>query len=94
MYLFLFHGRKDPEEVMECLGEHGPLLGPIDSFHSIYFNEIVVEADGSVYEFKIVEDLIFYDGMYYGEFELIPANKLNTRNGMKPVQIDGEKLGE
>lgn len=40
MYLGLFHGRERPEAVMAGWGFDGPVMGPLEFFHTTYANTI------------------------------------------------------
>ena len=80
MYLRLIHGRTDPEESPEDWGTDGPVFGPLEFCHITYLNTINIakkgdhdgtgpmlsEADPMYFH----NDLLFYDGVYYGDFEL------------------------
>ena len=45
-YLQLFHGRKNPYEILEDWGEEGPIIGPLDYIHTTYATEIKFEISG------------------------------------------------
>jgi hypothetical protein len=66
--IHLYHGRKDPQEQLEDWGEDGPLLGPFDGIHHTYLHHIRPVIDGdSPADLAVVEDMYYYDGMYYGD---------------------------
>ncbi|KKN73514.1 hypothetical protein LCGC14_0399560 [marine sediment metagenome] len=72
VYIHLFHGRKDPAEQLEDWGEDGPVLGPFRWVHTTYACDIKLgsleprdDAVGSLY---IVEYLVYYAGVWYGDW--------------------------
>lgn len=87
MYLYLFHGRKSPDEEMNDFGETGPTFGPLVNVHVTYMSSIAISygedgllhmhgacmgVDGVIRRdpMFIVDDLIYYDGMYYGDWSV------------------------
>lgn len=79
LYLRLYHGRKHPNQSLDDWGAMGPLLGPFAWFHGTYLSNFTVGLDGGREPWhlrdSIVEDMIHYDGVYYGDFEIVPAPK-------------------
>jgi hypothetical protein len=70
-YLQLFHGRKNPYEILEDWGEEGPIIGPLDYIHTTYAAEIKFEISGRSDSYgwlTICGDLVYYDGNYYGDW--------------------------
>ncbi len=78
VYLHLYNVRKTPKEVLEDWGTFGPVLGPYDSIQVTYgFHvKMYIDArpfDGQCHQDSLVvgqNDLIFYDGMYYGDLSV------------------------
>ena len=78
LYLQLLHGRKSPDEEMEDWGFTGPLIGPLKFCHVTYNSTINLgfengQETGPMFDrdgFGFHEDMIFYDGSYYGDWEL------------------------
>ena len=78
MYLRLEHGRRDPEEALSDWGEDGPVFGPLRYCHITYMATIALcnldgEATGPMTQtdpMHFVADLLYYDGMYYGDWSL------------------------
>lgn len=69
IYVKLFHGRNDPNQNMDDWGEQGPVFGPLDWFHTTYLNHIRMgDAENDDQELKLVGDMLYYDGMYYGDW--------------------------
>ena len=76
--LQLFHGRTSPTEQMERWGTQGPVF-LVDYVHVTYRSDIKLgipepAGDGDL---KIVDDLVYYDGDYYGDWSVFPAALLN-----------------
>ena len=66
-YLMLWHGRTDVTEEMNNWGENGPVFGPFPFFHMTYRCEIAFSQECG-HLLKIVDDLVYYDGVYYGDW--------------------------
>lgn len=82
VYLYLFHGRRDPQEQMNEWGEMGPVLGPFQFVHSVaYGAELSLGFDGE--ELKIVDGLVFYDMHWYGDWSVVSAHTFETNLEMK-----------
>jgi len=82
LYLHLYHGRKAPSSDLENWGEDGPWIGPLKGTHITYLSTIgLVFEDGyetgpcsiKSDEFGFHEDLLFFDSMYYGDFDITIA---------------------
>lgn len=80
IYIQLLHGRKTPDEELNGWGPDGPVLGPFDYFHSTYFTNMVFACmdEDKVWNLadSKVEELVHYDGMYYGDFEITSGGGL------------------
>jgi hypothetical protein len=82
MYLKLLHGRTSVDEEMDDWGPDGPWIGPLDWFHCTYMKGLGIGfSDGielpSLYAndsppspIGLVSDMIYFEGMYYGDWEL------------------------
>lgn len=71
IYLYLIHGRKDPQEDMQDWGFRGPTLGPFAAIHVTYLSSLrCFKDDGSELEIKFHEDMIEHGGCFYGDFEI------------------------
>jgi hypothetical protein len=68
-YLKLFHGRQRPDERLEDWGEPGPIFGPFTYFHTTYGSSIKF-VDDEEHMFQIVDDLVYYDGNFYGDWSV------------------------
>lgn len=81
MYLQLLHGRRHPDQQMDDWGPDGPCFGPLDWVHITYNTTIGIcgegdnEGTGPMLGINdpmyFVEDMIFYEGMYYGDWEVV-----------------------
>ena len=74
--LELFHGRTSPDEDLNDWGSQGPVF-LVSWVHVTYTTVIRVGlADDDEGELAYVEDLIYYDGVYYGDWSVIPAAEI------------------
>lgn len=71
MYLHLYHGRKDSNQDMDDWGTDGSQF-KITSFVCTYMSHVRVTTEKEIYPFDLLfkEDLVFYDGVYYGDFAI------------------------
>jgi hypothetical protein len=81
VYLYLFHGRRDPAEQMDDWGEMGPTLGPFQFVNSVAGSELSLGYDGE--ELKIVDGLVYYDGMWFGDWSVFSAHTFENSLEMK-----------
>lgn len=77
MYIGMFHGRKTPDEEVEGWGFNGPVIGPLKWVHTTYRDHIrfchVDDHDGV--DLTFFEDMLMYDGKYYGDFTVFLHNQ-------------------
>ena len=77
MTMELYHGRTDPEQDMQDWGSQGPVLF-VDGVTVTYGGSIRIMFTGQDdYEFLeeyLLEDMFFYDGVYYGDFAFQPVD--------------------
>ncbi len=86
--LRLENGRKNPAETMSDWGFSGPTLS-IDWFHWTYNATLRIGfADGSEQDLSLVNDLIEYQGNYYGDFDIMSSEEATTR-GFLPHRPGG-----
>jgi hypothetical protein len=72
LYIRLFHGRSDPAQDMDDWGTDGPVFGPYKFVHTTYKNYLrLCNPDDAFKELFLSEDLLFYDGIYYGDWSVI-----------------------
>ena len=71
IYIHLYHGRKTVTEDMDAWGASGPFFGPFENVQVTYSCWIPpLDKFFQHKSLKYVEDLIYYDGLYYGDMEL------------------------
>lgn len=79
LYLHLFHGRRQSDEQLEDWGFAGPTFGPLASANSTYGDPPRLQfTDASEGYFTYHEDLIYYDGAYYGDWSLFDSADWQT----------------
>ena len=78
LYIRLFHGRTDPDQDMDDWGFDGPVLGPYQFAHTTYTCHVKLgRLDGNCDELLIHEDMLYYDGCYYGDWSVFYQETLN-----------------
>ena len=98
LYLFLFHGRIDPNQDMENMGEQGPVLGPFNFIHNTYGHiRLVRNEDGEEFDLEWHEDMVKFQDMYYGDFTVGAVSSLSDTdrsNMLDPFQdkFRGKKI--
>lgn len=82
MYLMLLHGRATLDEEMNDWGKDGPWIGPLKWFHSTYMTSIslgfengqmvecLMKNDTPAAPIFFSDDMIYFEGMYYGDWEI------------------------
>ena len=71
LYIRLFHGRTDPNQDMDEWGFDGPVLGPYQFIHTTYASHVKLgRSDGDCDELLVHEDMLYYDGCYYGDWSV------------------------
>lgn len=84
LYVSLFHGRDRTDAVMEDWGYPGPMIGPIKNFSVTYKEHVQIFFDTQELateffpdsrdmsaELAYVDDMIMYEGKYYGDFTVM-----------------------
>ncbi len=84
IYLELFHGRRSLTEQLDDWGSQGPILGPLAFVHTTYAADIKIETasgeDGVLYLCGDERaDLLYYDGVYYGDWSAFGAEVLEKQ---------------
>jgi|APSaa5957512622_1039677.scaffolds.fasta_scaffold30832_2 hypothetical protein len=74
-YLRLYHGRKDLKENLEDWGSEGPVFGPYESIQVTYRCHIKMHTGSGFDDLHWHEDLIYYDGIFYGDMEIFSAEE-------------------
>lgn len=80
----LFHGRTSPDEQLETWGRQGPVF-LVDYVHVTYGGDLKLglpepAGDGDLH---YVDDLVYYDGIYYGDWSVFPEALLKREPEMK-----------
>lgn len=81
VYLHLFHGRNSPDEDLDDWGFNGPTIGPLRYVHTTYASHLKFEfledeaaakfgLDPEEGELRIVDDMVVYDGKYFGDWSV------------------------
>jgi len=73
LYLHLFHGRADPEDLLSDWGTDGPTIGPFDTFHSTYCNALELWRGEASFELSTSRSVIRFGGVFYGDLEIVEA---------------------
>ncbi|MBM4103152.1 MAG: hypothetical protein FJ263_03755 [Planctomycetes bacterium] len=77
VYIRLFHGRTDPGQDMDDWGSDGPVFGPYLFSHTTYGWDIKLgKSNGNCDELYVHEDMVYYDGVYYGDWSIFNATIL------------------
>lgn len=80
----LFHGRTSPDENLETWGRQGPVF-LVKYVHVTYLCDIKLgipqpAGDGDL---RFVGDLVYYDGIYYGDWSVFPSALLEKEPELK-----------
>lgn len=80
LYLRLYHGRDHPDQEMDDWGFQGPVFGPLTHVVMTYLQTIRINGVHPDEELWIdtTRDLVQWEGKYYGDFELLVAQKGDT----------------
>ncbi len=76
MYLRLYHGRTDPAQEMEDWGFVGPTFGPLSCYVHTYCCHFRIHAECGTHEVWLdkCDDMIQWDGCFYGDMEVFIAD--------------------
>jgi hypothetical protein len=88
-YLRLYHGRKSPAENLEDWGSEGPVFGPYESIQVTYGSHIKMHKSDGFDDLNWYEDLVYYDGIFYGDMEVFSAEEAPET---MPYQEEKSKL--
>jgi len=84
----LYHGRQTTTEQLDDWGSDGPLLR-IGGLHITYLSTYrVMLADQDWHFLKFVDDLLYYDGIFYGDFTVSDSDPeaIGQINWFDPVK--------
>lgn len=77
IYIRLFHGRIDPNQDMDDWGTDGPIFGPYEFAHTTYAWDVKLgKENGICDELFCHEDMLFYGGIYYGDWTVFGLETL------------------
>ncbi len=72
LYVRLFHGRTDPKQDLDNWGSDGPVFGSYKFAHMTYVHVVRLgKDDDSCDELFYFEDMLYYDGVYYGDWSVL-----------------------
>jgi hypothetical protein len=75
VYLRLLHGRDTVEEDVEQFGYEGPIIGPVNLSWCYGSIRLFRPGWGGGFQFlPEVDDMVAYEGKYYGDFDIITAD--------------------
>ena len=74
IYIHLYHGRESMDEQLDDWGWDGPVLGPYESIQLTYGVHIKMHKADHFEDLGIADDLIYYDGYYYGDMEIFESD--------------------
>jgi len=97
LYIRLFHGRTDPDQDMDDWGSDVPIFGPYEFAHTTYGHLLKFgKPDGLLDELYVNrEDLVYYDGVYYGDWSVSNGQVLKESQFQVSVfQQNKAKLSE
>ena len=79
VFIALYHGRNTADEVLDDWGFNGPIIGPVNVSWT-YGNVKLHPVDWSAMEFlPTSDDMVKFEGKYYGDFEIVYADDLKLR---------------
>lgn len=92
--LQLFHGRKRPDEDLDDWGMPGPVF-LVEYVHVTYGHDLklgIPEPAGGG-DLRFVDDLVYYDGAYYGDWSVFSASLLRKDDSLatRIVPYDASK---
>ena len=91
LYIRLFHGRCDPQEEMNDWGTDGPVFGPYKFIHTTYKNYLRLNnLNDNCEELYLSEDMLFFDGMYYGDWSII-SEEVFDKSGFTVTNFEQDK---
>jgi len=90
IYIRLFHGRTNANQDMNEWGLDGPIFGPYEFVHTTYALNLKLSKNGLCSEFFCYEDMVYYDGVYYGDWSVFGLETLEKRK-YKPAVFEQKK---
>lgn len=92
-YIMMMHGRSSPDENLDDWGSDGPVIGPFTWMHVTYQAtwRLGVDESGDDVEMHFVADLLYYDGVYYGDWEVVSPEAMSDPLRARLAQFDEAK---
>lgn len=88
VYIHLFHGRSDPDKSMDDWGDDGPVLGPFEYVQITYLQTLRLGLpDGGDGWIRKVDDMLYYDGVYYGDLDIVSSKNDRGINPRKAKEF-------
>ena len=92
LYIKLFHGRKNTNESLDDWGSEGPIFGPYVYIHTTYVRHIKMGMNPDcVDELFTTDDLIYYDGVYYGDWRVFTDDVMKKEDSSLMQKYDHQK---
>jgi hypothetical protein len=91
LYIRLFHGRKHIYQELDDWGSDGPILGPYDCIHTTYAGCIKMSIKDTLNELFVVDDVLFYGGVFYGDWSVFDADRLSDEEKAYYQKYDARK---
>lgn len=94
LYIELFHGRKYLDDLQDDWGFEGPVFGPYDYVHTTYANEIKMCREGRPHVLTVVDDFVYYDGAWFGDWSVFDeasvVSRVITESGRDASQVEAK----
>jgi hypothetical protein len=92
VYLKLMHGRDHPDQQMNDWGFDGPVLGPFEAVHFTYTTHVRCfpkgsDGDAEAIELCFHDDMLVYEGKFYGDFEIAASFGSHTPKSKLPPEL-------
>lgn len=85
VYIHLFHGRTDINADMNDWGSIGPEFGPFPYVHTTYNDHLKFGEDSML---RSIDDMIYYDGIYYGDWSVTAWATLGGQTEFDPAKAE------
>ena len=85
LYISLYNGRRDPndEEIDETILT--VVIGPVDNFVNTYTGCLKFEARNNLHFLRVVEDMVYFNGIYYADVCAFAATPHEVKNSLVPI---------
>ena len=88
----LFHGRTTPDEKLEGWGRQGPVF-LVEYVHVTYLTclKLGIPEPAGDGDLRFVQDLVYYDGIYYGDWSVFAPELLDAEQRSRLTEYDPAK---